>query len=483
MDAYRNERDALGEKLIPAEALFGIATERARAVFDLGGRPVHPGLVHAYGAVKLACARTNRELGALDEPQYRVLEAACIEMMRGELDVHVAIDALQGGAGTSTNLCVNEVLANRALVLAGRNPGDYGWLDPLEDVNRHQSTNDTFPTALRVAAILAVRHLEREVCGLVESLQRKERAFAGVVKLARTQLQDAVPITLGRTFGAYADAFARDRWRIAKCEERLRVVNLGGTAVGTGIGAPRGYIFRVVEQLRQVTGLGLARAENLLDATQNLDPFVEASGMVRALASTLIKVANDLRLMGSGPDAGFGEIALPVVQVGSSIMPGKVNPVVPEAVLQAALQAAGCDQVLFSACSMGNLELNHLLPLVADNLLNPLDLMARSCRLLARRCVDGITARTEHCRGQVETAVATATALVGRIGYRAAHEAAVTAQSSGRPLKAVVVEARLLAETEFDALIQAEATTRLGTPTKGPDMPKEAPPPTTCAVP
>ena len=266
------------------------------------------------------------------------------------LDEHVIVDALQGGAGTSTNMNVNEVLANRAVQIAGFAPGDHALLSP-EHVNLHQSTNDTYPTALKVAALEGLKVLETAATRLTESCQQKEREFADVVKLARTQLQDAVPITLGRAFGAFADAFARDRWRVAKCAERLRVVNLGGTAVGTGLGAPRAYIFRVVDHLRQITGLGLARAENLLDATQNLDAVVEASGIVRALAASLIKVSNDLRLLASGPDAGLGEIRLPPVQVGSSIMPGKINPVIPEAVIQAGWAASGCDQTLFLACA------------------------------------------------------------------------------------------------------------------------------------
>jgi aspartate ammonia-lyase len=281
-------------------------------------------------------------------------------------------------------------------------------------------------------------------------------------------LQDAIPITLGRAFGAHAEAFARDRWRIAKCEERLRVVNLGGTAVGTGLGAPRAYIFRVVDHLRAITGFGLARAENLIDATQNLDPFVEASGIVRTVASNLIKIANDLRLLASGPDAGLGEIRLPAVQEGSSIMPGKINPVIPEAVCQAGLAASGCDQVLFLACSLGNLELNAFLPIVADSLLTALDLLGRACRLLAERCVRGITAERERCRGRVEGAVATATALVDRLGYEAARDAAAGAWQSGQTLRQFVVDHGLVSAPEFDELVSPEAVTRLGSAPAGP---------------
>ena len=260
MSSFRTENALLGSHPVPAEALCGIYTERAIENFPLAKRPVHRALVHAYGAVKLACTRTNRIIGALPDTKADAIEAACREMMEGRLDQHVVVDALQGGAGTSTNMNVNEVLANRALQLLGKPLGDYATVSPLEDVNLHQSTNDTYPTALRVAAIQQLRSLEREVVSLVEAFQFKEKQFAHVVKVGRTQLQDAVLTTLGREMSAYAEALGRDRWRIYKCEERLRVVNLGGTAIGTGLAAPREYIFRVVDELREITGLGLARA-------------------------------------------------------------------------------------------------------------------------------------------------------------------------------------------------------------------------------
>ena len=315
MTTSRREKDLLGEREVPADALWGIYTERAIENFPLSGRPVRTSLVHAYGEVKLACARTNRELGCLADDIAGAVEAACEELADGRLDRHIVVDALQGGAGTSTNMNVNEVIANRALQLLGGTPGDTATVSPLEHVNRHQSTNDTYPTALKVAAVHELRRLEREVVALQEAFQEKERAFAHVVKVGRTQLQDAVLVTLGREMSAYAEAFARDRWRIYKCEERLRVVNLGGTAVGTGLAAPRRYIFRVIEHLREVTGLGLARAENMVEATQNTDVFVEVSGILKALATNLLKVATDLRLLSSGPVAGFGEIRLSLIHI------------------------------------------------------------------------------------------------------------------------------------------------------------------------
>ena len=465
MTGCRREKDLLGERDVPADALYGISTVRAVENFPLAGRPVNPAILHAYGAVKLACARTNHELNAWNEATYRAIELACAEMMEGQLDSHIIVDALQGGAGTSTNMNVNEVLANRALQILGRPLGDYATLDPVDDINCHQSTNDTYPTALRVAAIQRLRDLEREVVGLLEEFQRKEKQFAHVVKMGRTQLQDAVLVTLGREMGAYAEAFARDRWRIYKCEERLRVVNLGGTAVGTGLGAPRDYIFRVVEHLRQITGMGLARAENLIEATQNADVYVEVSGILKACASNLIKVATDLRLLSSGPDAGLGEVRLPARQAGSSIMPGKVNPVIPEAVTQAAIVVCANDQAITHACTMGNLELNAFLPLVADALLESLDLLAGSCSIFRRHCVAGIEADEDRCRRHVHGATAILTALVERIGYEAATEVARLAQAEGRSVRQVVLEKRLLTAAQFDYLVSPENVMRLGSPT------------------
>jgi aspartate ammonia-lyase len=464
MTEYRIEKDLLGEREVPADALYGIHSVRGIENFPISRRTVNPALIHAYGAVKLACARTNHELGWWDDATFSAIETACAEMMDGKLDGHIVVDALQGGAGTSTNMNVNEVLANRALVLLGRRPGDYDEVSPLEDINLHQSTNDTYPTALKVAAIQRLRDLEREVVALLEEFQEKEKAFAHIVKVGRTQLQDAVLITLGREMSAYAEAFGRDRWRIYKCEERLRVLNLGGTAVGTGLAAPRQYIFRVTEHLRSITGLGLARGENLIETTQNNDVFVEVSGILKACASNLLKVAGDLRLLSSGPDAGIGEIRLPPRQAGSSIMPGKVNPVIPEAVSQAAMAVMAHDQAITFAASLGNLELNAFLPLIADALLASLDLLTNACSILRRLCVAGLEADEERCKRHVDGATATLTALVDRIGYSAAQEIAAEAKASGNGVRTLVIERGLLTADDFDDMVCAESVTRLGSP-------------------
>ena len=459
----RREHDQLGEREVPDEALHGIHTERAVENFPLLGRPVHRNLARAYGAVKLAALRTNRSLGYLqDDAATGALERACHELFDGTLAPAIVVDALQGGAGTSTNMNVNEVLANRALDLLGRPRGSYDVVSPADHVNLHQSTNDTFPTALRIAAIWGLRDLERAVLALQEAFQDRERAFAHIVKVGRTEYQDAVLTTLGREMGAYAEALSRDRWRLAKCEERLRVVNLGGTAIGTGLAAPREYIFRVVEELRELTGLGLARAENLVDATQNADIFVEVSGLLKALASSLIKISGDLRLLSSGPEGGFGEIRLPARQAGSSIMPGKVNPVIPEAVTQAAILAIGRDQALTMAAAMGSLELNPFLPLVAHCLLENLDLLSRACNILSHHCVAGIEADEARCRRHVENATASATALLPLIGYERASELVELARASGRGLKETALAGGFVTAEQFDACTSAEAVCRLG---------------------
>jgi aspartate ammonia-lyase len=462
MSDYRIEHDLLGEMHVPAEALWGVHTARAMENFPISNRAISPILIHAYGAVKLACARTNHELGRWDEQTFSALSTACEEMIEGELDEHIVVDALQGGAGTSTNMNVNEVLANRALQILGKPLGDYDTLHPLEDVNLHQSTNDTYPTALKIAAVFALRDLQRDVIALLEAFQAKEKKFAHVVKVGRTQFQDAVLITLGREMSAYAEALSRDRWRIYKCEERLRVVNLGGMAVGTGLGAPRKFIFRAIEHLRQITSLGLARSENLVEATQNNDAFVEVSGIVKTLASNLLKISGDLRLLSSGPEAGFGELHLPARQAGSSIMPGKVNPVIPEAVSQAALRAIANDQALTQAVSMGSLELNAFLPLIADSLLETLSILANASRVFRTHCVEGLQADELRCRAHVHAATAAVTALVGKIGYEAAQNIAQQAARNSKPLRDVAVEMGIVTEEEFDELTRPERVMQLG---------------------
>jgi len=465
-DETRTERDLLGQVAVPAQSLHGVHTERALENFPLAGEAVHGELAQAFGTVKLACARTNRTLGAWagDDAKADAIEQACRELADGLVVAEIVVDRLQGGAGTSTNMNVNEVIANRALQILGEPLGTYSRVSPLDDINLHQSTNDTYPTALRLAAITLLQRLEEQVVTLQEAFQRKEQEFAHVVKVGRTEYQDAVLTTLGREMGAYAEALGRDRWRIYKCEERLRVVNLGGTAIGTGFAAPRQYIFRVVDVLRELTSIGFARAENLIEATQNADVFVEVSGILKAHAMNLLKICGDLRLLSSGPEAGLGEIRLPQRQTGSSIMPGKVNPVIPEAVSQVAMLVIGHDTSIATAVGLGSLELNAFLPLVADCLLQNLTFLARSCEILRRYCVEGIEADETRCAAHVQASSAAATALVPEIGYEATCELVGYAKAHGTTIRDAVLTKGLLTAAQFDELLTPEAVCRLGHP-------------------
>jgi len=464
MSPTRTETDLIGSLDVPIGALYGIHTARAKANFPVAGQTVHGAMILAYGDVKLACAMVNQDLGVWsDKPdKAEAIVRACQEMAQGQLSESILVDAFQGGAGTSLNMNVNEVLANRALQILGKAPGDYAVISPLNDINLHQSTNDTFPTALCVAGIRQITALEQEVLALQEAFQDKEKSFAHIVKVGRTQFQDAVLTTLGREMGAYAEALNRDRWRIYKCVERLRVVNLGGTAIGTGLGAQRQFIFSVVDRLRELTGLNLARAENLVEATQNADVFAEVSGIIKAHAVTLIKICTDLRILSSGPQAGFQEIRLPARQGGSSIMPGKVNPVIPEAVTQAAMMVFGFDVTLTQACAAGTLELNPFLPLVAHCLLNSCDFLAHACHILREHCVNDIQANEAQCQAHVNTSTATATALIPALGYDKVSDVLKAIQTTGEPLKDYIISQGLLDENTFDDLISPEAVCRLG---------------------
>lgn len=454
----RIERDLLGEREVPDDAPWGIHTLRALENFPLTGRRPDPELIKGYAMVKIACARTARDLGLLESDIAEAIETAAIDLAEGRVPDAIVVDALQGGAGTSLNMNVNEVIARRADAILGQP----GRVSPLDHVNLHQSTNDTFPTALRVAAINRLKALEAAIAGLQSAFQAKEREFADVVKIGRTELRDAAPITVGAEFSAWADALGRDRWRVFKCVERLRVVNLGGTAVGTGLTAPRDHIFQVVDRLRELTGLPLSRAENLMDATQNLDPFVEVSGILKAHAVSLFKISSDLRLLSSGPRTGLMELRLPAVQAGSSLMPGKVNPVIAEAVGQAALRVMGDDAALTAAAAAGQLELNPFLPLVADALLGSLSLLTAANTIFRTRCVEGIEVDRETCARHVADSWATVTALVPRIGHAVADEVATEATRTGARIADIVVGRGLMTAAEVEEALSPEAMTALG---------------------
>jgi aspartate ammonia-lyase len=459
---YRIETDILGEKKIPAKVLWGIHTARALENFTVSGFPIPAPLIHAFGEVKLACANVNFRLGFLPEAVFLPLQQACEEMRQGKLDEWMVVDAFQGGAGTSTNLNACEVLANRALQLMDKTPGEYQFCDPLAHVNLHQSTNDTYPTALKIAVLKELQALEAAVNRSQEGCQSLEKEFAGVLKMARTELMDAVPMTLGRTFGAWADVLSRDRWRVFKASERLRVVNLGGTAIGTGLGAPKKYIFQVVEELKTLTGLPLARAENLFDATQNHDVFVETMGMLKAHAATLMKISGDLRLLAMGPEGGIAEIELPALQAGSSIMPGKVNPVIPEMLAQVGAQVMAADQAVSWAVASGQLELNAFLPLVAFNMLMSLDMLTRSNVLAQKKLFSGMKANQEHCAAWVLKSPAITTVLVPVVGYQHASEVARLMKEKGLGFIEAAVQVTGMDRKDVEVLLSPARLNQLG---------------------
>ncbi|OCN00746.1 aspartate ammonia-lyase [Clostridium sp. W14A] len=455
----RTEHDFLGELLIDDNAYYGIHTARALTNFAITGVPIHPALIEAVVTVKKAAAAVNRSLGALDSRIAEAIISACDEILSGALRDQFPVDCMQGGAGTSTNMNVNEVIANRAIELLGGKKGDYSIVHPLDHVNLHQSTNDVFPTAVHIALIRLLKPVTELFAALQTALQEKEQEFASVLKVGRTQLQDAVPVTLGQEFGAWAQAVARDRWRLYKAEERLRQVNIGGTAVGTGINAPKAYIFTVIEKLRELTGIGLARAEYMMDPTQNCDVFVEVSGLLKAAAVNLAKIANDLRLLSSGPKAGFGEITLPSVQAGSSIMPGKVNPVICESVNQAAFQIMADDTAVTLAAQAGQLELNAFLPLIAKNMFEMLDMLNHVLPIFIERCIKRIRANGDICARKLTDSFAVVTALTGYIGYDKASMVAGFCLNTGKTVREAVLELGLLDEGTLSEILRPERLT------------------------
>lgn len=458
----RVESDLLGQRTLEDTCYYGIHTLRAKENFPLSGYRVDSSLIRALVMVKKAAAAVNGELGNLPANIAAAIIQAADEVLAGQLSEQFIVDALQGGAGTSTNMNVNEVLANRANELLGGSKGDYHLVHPLNHVNLHQSTNDTYPTALRMAAIWALQPLSEACATLQQLLQDKEMEFAAIIKVGRTQLQDAVPVTLGQEFSAYAQAIARDRWRLYKVEERLRQINIGGTAVGTGLNAERKYVHAVTERIRQYSRIGLARAENMMDVTQNADVFVEVSGLVKALAVNLSKIANDLRLLSSGPYAGLGEIHLPQRQAGSSIMPGKVNPIIPEAVNQTAFHVMAADTAITLAAQAGQLELNPFLPLIAHHLLSSIQILTNSAKIFGEYCIAGITADAERCQELAAQSLVAVTALVPHIGYDLAAQVAHYAQQHSCDIRTAAQQFTALTVAELDTILDNRQLTRPG---------------------
>jgi len=459
---FRTERDPLGEHAVPADAYYGIQTVRARENFPISGLRAPADLVTATVLVKKAAAAANMELERLDTRVGDAIARAADEVLSGSLRDQFVVDVYQAGAGTSHNMNTNEVLANRAAEILGGARGEYRLVHPNDHVNMAQSTNDVFPTATRLALLLVHGALVESARALAASLDRKAREFDTILKVGRTHLQDAVPMTLGQEFGGYAACIARGADDVAHASEQLRELNLGATAVGTGLNAGEDYTQLAIRNLSRYTGLELVPAPNRFRVTQSMGDVLAYSGAVRRLSVELSKVASDLRLLSMGPRAGISEIALPAVQPGSSIMPGKINPSVPEMVNQVCYQVIGCDTTICVAAEAGQLELNVMMPVIAWNAIHASTILRESMKVLRTRCVDGIEADPKRCRELLDRSTAVATALNPYIGYARTAEIAKESVKTGKPIRELVLERGLLDATQLDRILSVEAMTQPG---------------------
>ena len=457
----RTEHDLLGERSIPADAYWGIHTLRALENFPITGKQIgtYPDLIKALALVKLAAAHANLELGLLEQWRFDAISAACQEILSGGLHEEFVVDVIQGGAGTSTNMNANEVIANRALELLGKARGDYAVLHPINHVNMSQSTNDVYPTALRVAACFGIRGLIATMAELRLAFAAKAEEFADILKIGRTQLQDAVPMTLGQEFSTYAVMIGEDEARLAEALVLIQEVNLGATAIGTGINTDLGYARLAIEHLSALSGLPLLPAPNMIEATQDTGAFVQLSGVLKRVAAKLSKTCSDLRLLSSGPQGGFNEIRLPERAAGSSIMPGKVNPIIPEVVNQIAFEVIGNDITITMASEAGQLQLNAFEPIIGHSLFKSIEHLKAGCLTLARNCVAGITANRELLAQRARTSAGLATALNPHIGYENATRVAREALASGRPVADIVAELGLLDQKTLDEILRPDVLT------------------------
>ena len=458
----RTEHDLLGDREVPAEAYWGVHTLRAVENFPISGVRIgqYASLIGALAAIKQAAAQANGELGLLDEARVDAITRACQEVRNGALHDQFVVDVIQGGAGTSTNMNANEVIANRALELMGHAKGEYRHLHPNEHVNLGQSTNDVYPTALKLAAWFDAQALLLAMADLRDAFAVKRDEFRKILKVGRTQLQDAVPMTLGQEFGTYAVMMEEDMLRLREAMAFLREINLGATAIGTGINAHPRYAELVCRKLSELTDVDLLTAPDLIESTQDCGVFVHLSGALKRFAVKLGKTCNDLRLLSSGPRAGLGEINLPPMQAGSSIMPGKVNPVIPEVVNQIAFEVIGNDLTVTLAAQAGQLQLNAFEPILALSLFRSLSHLRQGCETLTRNCIVGITANTDQLRQQVERSIGIATALNPYIGYSAATEVAIEAQFTGDSISQVVLRRGLLSQQMLDDILRPERLAR-----------------------
>ena len=459
---YRSEHDSVGERAVPKDVYYGVQSLRAAENFPITGLAMHPELINSIAEIKKASAITNYEIGLLEKRVADAIVAACEEIAAGKLHEAFIVDPIQGGAGTSLNMNANEVIANRAIELLGGEKGDYRLVNPNDHVNYGQSTNDVFPSAGKLAVLKLLVRAQIQLERLYQALVEKAEEFDGVIKMGRTQMQDAVPIRLGQEFRAYSEAVRRDIARFERAKDEMRCLNMGGTAIGTGINADEQYLRRIVPNLSKVTGLSLVQAFNLIDATQNLDEFVAVSGAVKTCAVNLSKMSNDLRLMSSGPRCGFGEINLPPRQNGSSIMPGKVNPVIPEVVNQVAFNIIGNDMTVTMAAEAGQLELNAFEPIIFYNLIQSVETLTYAVHTLVDHCIVGITANRERCRDMVEHSVGIITALCPHVGYEKAAGMAKRAIETGAPVRRLILEEGLLDEASLDKILDPYSLTEPG---------------------
>ena len=455
MTKTRIEHDLIGDIAVPAEALWGVHTARAVENFPITGVGIghYRNLIKAMGLVKAAAAKANGVAGVISQEKADLIYRASMDVAHGLLDNQFVVDAIQGGAGTSTNMNANEVIANRALQIIGKNFGDYEAIHPINDVNASQSTNDVYPTALKIALIFEMQELIRSLTTLENAYRTKAREFSDVIKMGRTQLQDAVPMTLGQTFEAYAITTGDDVDRLHQVIELMTEINLGGTAIGTRINASAKYVTEVCTVLSELTGVKLRTAENLVEATQDTGVFVRCSNALRVVAVKQSKISNDLRLLSSGPRAGFNEINLPAKQAGSSIMPGKVNPVIPEVMNQIAFTVIGNDLTVALAAEAGQLELNAFEPVIARSLMMSIGYLKRGCATLTDNCILGITANRELLRQTVENSIGLVTALSPKIGYEKSTEVAKVAQANNASVKDTVIALGYMTLEEFDAVL------------------------------
>ena len=450
---YRVEKDSIGVKDIPEEVYYGVQTLRAAENFHITGLNIHPEIINSLAYIKKASAITNCEVGILEKKKAQAIVQACDEIIEGKFHDDFIVDPIQGGAGTSLNMNANEVIANRAIEILGGKKGDYTIVNPNDDVNCGQSTNDVIPTAGKMTSLHLLQNLKKQLLRLYDALNEKAKEFDHVIKMGRTQMQDAVPIRLGQEFKAYSVAIMRDIHRMDKAMDEMRTLNMGGTAIGTGINADENYLRRIVPNLSEISGMEFIQAFDLIDATQNLDSFVAVSGAVKACAVTLSKMSNDLRLMSSGPRAGFGEINLPAKQNGSSIMPGKVNPVIPEVVNQVAFNIIGNDMTITMAAEAGQLELNAFEPIIFYCMFQSIDTLGYAVETLVDNCIVGITANEERCRQLVENSVGIITAICPHVGYEKTADIAKKAINSNESVRSLILKENIMNEEELSRIL------------------------------